>query len=153
MDKHIVFKLVSFIFIAAGGANIQWISLVLAIIGRFSFAGCFSLIFLYTSELFPTIIRNFSLGACSFWSRVGGVVAPQVLLLVSYFILLYIIYRWYRTFETESSILRYKPGETAWEAGERRHGRRITVVVLAVRNALQILIRESQPHEFLGGNW
>lgn len=65
----------------AGGANIQWISLVLAIIGRFSFAGCFSLIFLYTSELFPTIIRNFSLGACSFWSRVGGVVAPQVLLL------------------------------------------------------------------------
>ncbi len=37
--------------------DISWLSTSLAVIGRVSMAGCFSLMWLYTSELFPTVIR------------------------------------------------------------------------------------------------
>lgn len=52
-----------------------------AIVGKFGASGVFSLIFLYTSELYPTVIRNIGMGSCAFWARVGGVVAPQILAL------------------------------------------------------------------------
>ncbi|XP_048252017.1 solute carrier family 22 member 6-B-like [Haliotis rufescens] len=49
-----------------------------AIVGRFAVAALFSLYFLYTSELYPTVIRNIGMGTCAFWTRVGGVIAPQI---------------------------------------------------------------------------
>lgn len=52
-----------------------------AIIGKFGASGVFSLTFLYTSELYPTVIRNIGMGSCAFWARLGGVVAPQILAL------------------------------------------------------------------------
>nr|XP_022342565.1 organic cation transporter protein-like [Crassostrea virginica] len=52
-----------------------------AIVGKFGASGVFSLTFLYTSELYPTIIRNIGMGSCAFWARLGGVVAPQILAL------------------------------------------------------------------------
>ncbi|ELU14225.1 hypothetical protein CAPTEDRAFT_220884 [Capitella teleta] len=65
----------------SSGTDIRWLSRSLAVLGRFSMAGCFSILFLYTSEVFPTVIRNVSVGTCSFWTRMGGVLAPQVLTL------------------------------------------------------------------------
>lgn len=52
-----------------------------AIVGKFGACGVFSLTFLYTSELYPTVIRNIGMGSCAFWARLGGVVAPQILAL------------------------------------------------------------------------
>jgi len=39
--------------------------------------------FLYASELFPTIIRGVAMGHCGFWGRAGSLLAPQLLFLVS----------------------------------------------------------------------
>ena len=43
--------------------------------GRLSAAVGFVVAYLYTSELFPTVIRNTAIGTCSTFARVGGVTA------------------------------------------------------------------------------
>ncbi|WAR02642.1 ORCT-like protein [Mya arenaria] len=65
----------------ASGPSIPLISSGLAICGKFAMGGLFSVIFLYTSELYPTVVRNIGMGSCAFWTRVGGVIAPQMLAL------------------------------------------------------------------------
>ena len=42
---------------------------------RFFVAVSFKLVFLYTSELFPTPIRNSAIGICSTIARIGGIIA------------------------------------------------------------------------------
>jgi hypothetical protein len=49
-----------------------------ALVGRFGIAASFNMIFLYTTELFPTIVRSAALGTCSLVARLGGIAAPQV---------------------------------------------------------------------------
>ncbi|XP_028415937.1 organic cation transporter protein-like [Dendronephthya gigantea] len=66
---------------AADNDALQDLTTALAIIGKVGFAGSFSVLFIYTSELFPTEIRNVGLGACTSWTRFGAVIAPQILLL------------------------------------------------------------------------
>ena len=51
--------------------------------GRFCITASFSTIYIYTAELFPTSVRNTCLAACSVGSRVGGILAPLLDLLVS----------------------------------------------------------------------
>ena len=36
-----------------------------ALVGRFGIAASFNMIFLYTTELFPTVVRSAALGTCS----------------------------------------------------------------------------------------
>lgn len=54
---------------------------VLAIIGRFFGSASFSNIYLYSSELYPTTVRNIALGVCSTFSRLGGIAAPFIVAL------------------------------------------------------------------------
>lgn len=63
------------------GTDIIALSTSLALVGRFCIAGCFAMIPLYTSELYPTVIRNIGVGACAFWTRLGGVLFSPMLLL------------------------------------------------------------------------
>ena len=55
----------------------------MALIGKAAVVSCFCSIFIYTSEIFPTVIRTVAVGACAFFGRVGSLLAPQILLLVS----------------------------------------------------------------------
>lgn len=34
--------------------------------------------YVYTGELFPTLCRGTTFGYCGFWSRVGSLIAPQI---------------------------------------------------------------------------
>lgn len=56
--------------------NIQALTIALSMIGKFSIAIAFGLIYLYTCELYPTIIRSLAVGSGSMMCRVGSVVAP-----------------------------------------------------------------------------
>ncbi|XP_025090427.1 solute carrier family 22 member 13-like isoform X3 [Pomacea canaliculata] len=62
----------------SSGVKLEDVSTALAITGRFFTAGLFSVIFVYTTELYPTVIRNIGMGTCTFWARLGGVIAPQI---------------------------------------------------------------------------
>ena len=51
---------------------------ILALIGKFGASASFSIVYLYTAELYPTQIRSTAVGMCSMMARIGGVAAPQV---------------------------------------------------------------------------
>ncbi|XP_068680207.1 solute carrier family 22 member 15-like [Montipora foliosa] len=53
----------------------------LAFIGRFMASGSFSNIYLYSSELFPTTLRDQGIGVCSTSARVGSITAPYIVML------------------------------------------------------------------------
>ena len=57
--------------------------LSIALIGKFSLAGAFATVYLNTIELIPTQVRNLGVGVTSVGGRLGGILAPMILLLVS----------------------------------------------------------------------
>lgn len=45
-------------------------------LGRFGISATYSVVTLYTAELYPTEIRSSALGTCSTWAHVGSITAP-----------------------------------------------------------------------------
>ncbi|GFT10802.1 organic cation transporter protein [Nephila pilipes] len=58
--------------------DLPWLSTSFAMAGKFCVTGSFGLLYLYTSELFPTVVRNVTLGSCSMCARIGSILAPFV---------------------------------------------------------------------------
>ncbi|XP_053240038.1 solute carrier family 22 member 7 [Podarcis raffonei] len=56
---------------------------VVAIIGKGFSEAAFTTVFLYSSELYPTVLRQNGQGYCAFMARLGGSVAPLVFMLES----------------------------------------------------------------------
>ncbi|KAI5059327.1 hypothetical protein GOP47_0025646 [Adiantum capillus-veneris] len=56
------------------------IQLACGLIGLFSIAGTYNLLYLYTTELFPTVVRNVALGLANQAGAVGSIMAPIVAL-------------------------------------------------------------------------
>ncbi|CAH1789323.1 unnamed protein product [Owenia fusiformis] len=59
-----------------------------SILGKLGASGGIVVIYLYSAELFPTVVRNVGVGAGSTSGRVGGMVSPQIGLLSSTWIAL-----------------------------------------------------------------
>lgn len=68
-------------FVTVKTPTIQGLTTALILIGKAAMGQCFAFILIYTSEIFPTVLRTAGSGACYFWSRIGGMVAPQTVLL------------------------------------------------------------------------
>ena len=59
-----------------GGSDV--ITLIVAVVGKFGIAGAWAAAQVFSAELFPTVVRNIGIGACSMAARVGGVMAPAI---------------------------------------------------------------------------
>ncbi|XP_073246371.1 organic cation transporter protein-like [Porites lutea] len=57
------------------------ISRVLAFIGRAFVTMSFGILYLFSSELYPTSIRNIAVGVCSLSARIGSMIAPYIVML------------------------------------------------------------------------
>ncbi|CAG2222323.1 OCTN [Mytilus edulis] len=58
--------------------ELQWLTTTLAMIGKLGSAAAFAIIYVFSAELYPTVVRNTGMGASSCCARVGGMIAPYV---------------------------------------------------------------------------
>jgi MFS family permease len=54
---------------------------VTANVGKFGISSSFGILYVYSAELVPTVVRNFAMGTCSMTARLGGILAPLVVTL------------------------------------------------------------------------
>lgn len=59
-----------------------WLETLLSLIGKLAITSSFGVVYVYTAEMLPTIVRSGGVGAASTFARVGALVAPFVPLLV-----------------------------------------------------------------------
>lgn len=50
----------------------------LAMVGKFGITASFAVIYVYTAEIFPTVLRQTGIGVSSMFARLGGVLAPII---------------------------------------------------------------------------
>ncbi|NXJ64981.1 S22AD protein, partial [Rostratula benghalensis] len=60
------------------------VTTVLATVGKFTASASFSTSYVYSAELFPTVVRQTGVGLCSMAARVAGIAAPLIRLLSQY---------------------------------------------------------------------
>lgn len=53
-------------------------------IGKFGITASFSIVYVYTAELYPTVVRNMGVGASSMASRFGSILSPYFVYLGAY---------------------------------------------------------------------
>lgn len=58
--------------------------IVFVMMAKFFIISSFNSVFVYTSELYPTVIRSNGVGLCSMIARIGGIIAPYVVLLADF---------------------------------------------------------------------
>ncbi|XP_070202473.1 organic cation transporter protein-like [Littorina saxatilis] len=61
-----------------GGDSVTWSVILLSNIGKMGASSAFSIIYLFSAELFPTVARNSLVGMSSMVARVGGVISPYI---------------------------------------------------------------------------
>ncbi|KAM7433847.1 hypothetical protein ABFA07_015961 [Porites harrisoni] len=54
---------------------------IFVMVAKFFVISTFNSVYVYTAELYPTVIRNNGVGLCSMIARIGGIVSPYVVLL------------------------------------------------------------------------
>ena len=74
-----------FFLLLAGGSCISsvfidnvYVSLTVAMVGKYAVSASYAILRLYSNEIFPTSIRNSCIGACSMVSRMGVIIAPFI---------------------------------------------------------------------------
>ncbi len=53
-------------------------AMVLSSIGKIGVASAFAILYLYSAEVFPTVLRASGLGSASMWAPLGSIVAPYI---------------------------------------------------------------------------
>ncbi|XP_033740181.1 organic cation transporter protein-like [Pecten maximus] len=58
--------------------SLQPITVTLAMLGKVGAAAAFAVIYVWSAELYPTVVRNAGMGASSSCARIGGMIAPYI---------------------------------------------------------------------------
>ncbi|XP_022142755.1 organic cation/carnitine transporter 4-like, partial [Momordica charantia] len=64
-----------------GAGNWKIVRMGCGVLGIFGMAGTYNLLYIYTAELFPTVVRNAALGSATQASQMGAILAPFVVVL------------------------------------------------------------------------
>ncbi|XP_037543220.1 solute carrier family 22 member 5 [Nematolebias whitei] len=65
-------------------AHLFFLSTTFEMMGKFAVSTAFAVVYAYTAELYPTVLRNTAVGACSMASRIGSIIAPYFIYLRTY---------------------------------------------------------------------
>uniref|UniRef100_T1JCC0 Major facilitator superfamily (MFS) profile domain-containing protein n=1 Tax=Strigamia maritima TaxID=126957 RepID=T1JCC0_STRMM len=65
-------------------SNITWLISTFAVVGKFFITITFAISYLYTAELFPTVIRNIAVSYGSMVGRVGSISSPYIVYLLGH---------------------------------------------------------------------
>uniref|UniRef100_A0A8D2DQK2 Solute carrier family 22 member 5 n=1 Tax=Sciurus vulgaris TaxID=55149 RepID=A0A8D2DQK2_SCIVU len=65
-------------------ADYYFVSIGLVMLGKFGVTSAFSMLYVFTAELYPTMVRNMAVGITSMASRVGSIIAPYFVYLGAY---------------------------------------------------------------------
>ncbi|XP_023931563.1 organic cation transporter protein-like [Lingula anatina] len=66
------------VYAEKGTEAYKWSIVCLTLIAKFGSTVAFAIVFIWTAELFPTVLRNFAMGFCNTMGRVGGMTAPVI---------------------------------------------------------------------------
>lgn len=58
--------------------HLSWVVTVLAILGKSAIAASFAIIYIYSAEIYPTVLRSTGIGISSMCGRLGGIIAPII---------------------------------------------------------------------------
>ncbi|XP_036607868.1 solute carrier family 22 member 4 isoform X2 [Trichosurus vulpecula] len=72
------------LFIQLVPTEYHFLSIALVMLGKFGVTSAFSMLYVFTAELYPTPVRNMAVGATSMSSRVGSIIAPYFVYLGDY---------------------------------------------------------------------
>ncbi|XP_065590939.1 organic cation/carnitine transporter 2-like [Cyrtonyx montezumae] len=72
------------LFIQLVPSDIRALSILLVMLGKFGITSAFSMVYVYTAELYPTVVRNMGVGASSMASRLGSILSPYFAYLGAY---------------------------------------------------------------------
>ncbi|XP_070567474.1 organic cation transporter protein-like [Ptychodera flava] len=61
--------------------GMEWIGITLAMLGKLCISASFAIIYVFTAELYPTPVRTIGMGLASMCARIGGILAPQMILI------------------------------------------------------------------------
>nr|CAH7722372.1 unnamed protein product [Callosobruchus chinensis] len=56
----------------------QWLTITLAMFGKMAITASYGAVYIFSTEQFPTVIRNAGLGAGSTCARLGSIIAPYI---------------------------------------------------------------------------
>ena len=63
--------------------GLLWLQVTLSVVGKMCVSSGFEVIYILSTELFPTVVRNVGLGTSSACARAGSMVSPYIAQLVS----------------------------------------------------------------------
>ncbi|KAL8589919.1 hypothetical protein ACOMHN_024006 [Nucella lapillus] len=61
-----------------GGPDLHWLTITLVMVGKLGISTAFTIIYLFSGELYPTVIRNQGIGFSSMVARVATALSPYI---------------------------------------------------------------------------
>ncbi|GAB1296069.1 Solute carrier family 22 member 21 [Apodemus speciosus] len=65
-------------------SDLHYLSTILLMVGKFGITSAYSMVYVYTAELYPTVVRNMGVGVSSTASRLGSILSPYFVYLGAY---------------------------------------------------------------------